>query len=148
MAIVSAHHGEGRQALKLNAGSLAVLVTLTALLVLVAIFAGVVFGRKESTALEIGLLETITIAVTGLTGALYSYVFSRASVQTTASDVVRIHSRPAFRRVLHLYAGLQRLGASIGQRRLILENEADRENRVHLASVRSALDLLLAQVIE
>lgn len=134
--------------MKLGAGYWGLLVSATILLVAVGILGGVVFGRKESTALEVGLTEGLVIAITGVTGGLFTYIFSRASVESAARGLVKTHSRPAFRRVLHLYAGLQRLGASIDERRRILTAEVDQQGGVQLAFVQSALDLLYAEVVE
>ena len=81
----------------------------------VAIAIGMIFvsSTRDLTSLETILFQTLALG-TGLSG---SYIVGQRSSNKIAQDVMRLHARPAFRRVLELYNSLFRLSERIDQLR-------------------------------
>lgn len=79
-------------------------------IILVIVPAAVTFSR-ELSGLEASLLQGLGLLV-GLYG---SYLFGRMSARSSAYELVQVHARPAFRRLLALYNGLSRVAAVVAR---------------------------------
>ena len=79
--------------------------------VVIAIAMIVVSSERDFTSLETTLFQVLVLGA-GLSG---SYIFGRSSADRIAQEMVRLHARPAFRRVLDLYHSLYRLSVRIGE---------------------------------
>lgn len=74
----------------------------------------VVSSSRNFTSLETTLFQVLVLGA-GLSG---SFLFGRSSAEKLAQDMVQLHARPAFRRVLDLYHSLYRLSVRISEFRL------------------------------
>ena len=88
-------------------------VALIAVSVIFAIVMAVVSSIRELTPLEAALFQVLVLGA-GLSG---SFLFGRSSAEKIAQNLVQLHARPAFRRVLDLYHSLYRLSLRIGELR-------------------------------
>jgi hypothetical protein len=120
-------------------------VSLAAIAIIVSALAIVTAVVRRLTILELTLFQVISLSL-GLAG---SYVFGKYSAHEAARDVIRPHARSAFRRVLSLYAALQRYAVAVEERGAILTQISwDYGGSVPMQHIDAALALLSAQVIE
>ena len=75
----------------------------------IAVFFVVLSFFRTPTAPETALFQAI-ILICGLLG---SYIFGRNAAKIAARDKIKLHARPAFRRVIALYNSLIRLSIKI-----------------------------------
>ena len=100
---------------------------------------------KTPDATAVGLLQAITLILT--VGA--SYAFGRTSARQSAVEIIRPHARSAFRRGFGLYQAFGRLGQSVTDRLVVLEQIAEtNDGAVEILHIRAAMDLLEVQIIE
>lgn len=100
---------------------------------------------KDPDSQAIGLAQAMTLLLTLVSG----FVFGRVAGQDVAADVIKPHTRSAFRRVWGLYIALVRFRSTIQARLALLEELASaRSGVVEIEHIRSSLDVLEAQVVE
>jgi hypothetical protein len=109
-----------------------------------AVYMIVTSGSRQLSQREMTLFQIIELGL-GLYGAFF--VGQRAA-RDAGGDLVRMHARPAFRRLLSLYEALGRLQASIGERRAFINRVANQADAtVDIVHVEAQLDVLDVQVI-
>ena len=118
------------------------------LALLVAAFSVVVIGvgaSRKLTGLEQGLVQFISLTIS-LVG---SFVFGRKSSRAGAKALIQTQARPAFRRLVSLYAALQNVAGAIEARRQNLNELAHQSaGNVTIDHVNVSLDLVQALVLE
>ncbi len=101
-----------------------------------AVFCSWTAASRQLSTLEAALTQCIVLTF----GLLSSFIFGQISAEKAGQDLVRSHSRSAFRRVLSLYKSLSRLAA-------IIENDREANNsRANLS--RATFDKFEAIVME
>ena len=96
--------------MQLNLTTIASIV-LIVISIAVAVAMIIVSSGRELTSLETTLFQVLVLGA-GLSG---SFLFGRSSAEKMAQNLVQLHARPAFRRVLDLYHSLYRLSLRIGE---------------------------------
>ena len=86
-------------------------VVLIVISIFVAVAMIIVSSTRDFTSLETTLFQVLALGA-GLSG---SFLFGRSSAEKMAQNLVQLHARPAFRRVLNLYDSLYRLSLRIGE---------------------------------
>lgn len=88
-------------------------IIVAALLVLIAIVVSILFAITATQRNLNGLESTIWQIFTFAAGLSGSFIFGRQSAREAAREIIRLHARSAFRRVLSLYRSLARASATI-----------------------------------